>query len=265
MFRQQFLGLFVFYVVLVPGLFAIPLEENFLLINGLTDEVITMFGPNLNKQFSPCSTFKIPLSLMGYDALILFDEENPIWDFQAGYEDRLEVWKAPKSPLTWMKDSCIWYSKILSIELGLKRIQSYLNDFQYGNQDASAGLIEPGPLSPFWVNSSLKISAKEQLVFIQKTVKNQFSISPWAVQMTKALLFKEDLPEGWKLFGKTGWTGSKGKDAQNLEHSWFVGWIEKDCRYYPFVYLIRGLNINLEKRVPRVKELLMQSDVITRA
>ena len=81
--------------------------------------------------------------------------------------------------------------------------------------------------------------------------------------MTKAILFKEELPEGWKLFGKTGWSGSDiAKDGKTLEHGWFVGWIEKDCYFFPFAYLIRAQKINLDQRIPRVKQLLVESNVM---
>ena len=65
----------LFLRLIVACLFISPFaaEENFLLINGKTDEIITKFGPSINKQISPCSTFKIPLSLMGYDAKVLKD------------------------------------------------------------------------------------------------------------------------------------------------------------------------------------------------
>jgi beta-lactamase class D len=84
---------------------AFAAEENFLLVDGMTDEVVTELGPNINKRMSPCSTFKIPLSLMGYDAKILKDETNPTWDFQEGYDDWLVSSRAPQSPLSWMKYS----------------------------------------------------------------------------------------------------------------------------------------------------------------
>jgi len=72
------------------------------------------------------------------------------------------------------------------------------------------------------------------------------------------------LPEGWKLFGKTGWSGSDiAKDGKTLEHSWFVGWIEKHDSFYPFAYLIRDKKINLDQRIPRVKQLLVESNVMT--
>jgi len=243
-----------------PFIHAFALEENFLLINGVTDEVITELGPNIDKQMSPCSTFKIPLSLMGYDTSVLEDETNPIWDFHEGYDDWLVSWRSPQTPLSWMKYSCVWYSKVLSFKLGLGKIQNYLASIDYGNQDVSGGLAEPGPLDPFWINSSLKISPREQVNFIQKMIRAQLPIFTNAIQMTKAILFKEELPEGWKLFGKTGWSGSDiAKDDKTLEHGWFVGWIEKDHSFYAFAYLIRDKKINLDQRIPRVKQLIREN------
>lgn len=248
---------------LFPFIHVFAAEENFLLINGMTDEIITESGPNIHKQMSPCSTFKIPLSLIGYDVLVLKDETTPTWDFQEGYDDWLVSWRVSQSPLTWMKCSCVWYSKVLSKEIGLRKIQNYLTSMEYGNQDASGGLADPGPLDPFWINSSIEISPKEQVDFLQKMIRAQLPISSRAIQMTRAILFKEELSEGWKLFAKTGWSGSEiTKDGKTMEHSWFVGWIEKDHSFYPFAYLIRDKKINLDQRIPRVKQLLIQSNIM---
>lgn len=258
-----FSGFIACILFIAPCMHAFSAEENFLLINGLTDEIVLEIGPSINKRISPCSTFKITLSLMGYDAGVLKDEQNPIWNFQEGYDDFFESWKAPLTPLSWMKYSCVWYSKILALQLGMEKIQSYLTSLEYGNKDMSGGLAPPGPMNIAWINSSLKISPKEQVDFIQKIICGKLPISSNATQMTKILLFKEELPEGWKLFGKTGWSGSEiGKDGKTLVHSWFVGWIEKDHSFYPFAYLIRKEKINLDQRIPRVKQLLVESNVM---
>ncbi|NBO24027.1 MAG: class D beta-lactamase [Chlamydiae bacterium] len=240
----------LFLRLIVACLFISPFaaEENFLLIN---------------KQMSPCSTFKIPLSLMGYDAEVLKDRINPTWNFQEGYDDFLPSWIASQTPSSWMKYSCVWYSKVLSVKLGLEKIQNYLISMEYGNQDASHGLTESGLLNPFWINGSIEISLKEQVDFLKKMRRAELPISTKAIQMTREILFKEQLEEEWKLFGKTGWSGSDiTKDGETLEHSWFVGWIEKDESFYPFAYLVRDNKINLDQRIPRVKELLIQSDVM---
>jgi beta-lactamase class D len=251
-------------LLIFPCVSGFSTEENFLLINGETDEIVAELGPHINERISPCSTFKITLSVMGYDAGVLVDENTPVWDFQDGYDDWLESWKAPQTPQSWMKYSCVWYSKVLSLQLGLETMQSYVDSMKYGNMDLSGGLAEPGPGNVAWINSSLMISPKEQVDFIQNMVQGKLSVSGQAIEMTKVILFKEELTEGWKLFGKTGWSGSDiAKDGKTLEHSWFVGWIEKDHRFFPFAYLIRDKKINLDQRIPRVKQLLIESHVMT--
>lgn len=235
-------------------------EENFLLVNGVTNKILVEFGPSINVRISPCSTFKITLSLMGYDAGVLKNVMTPTWDFEDGYDDFLESWKTSLTPESWMKYSCLWYSKKLALELGMENIQSYLISMKYGNEDISGGLGQPGPDPVAWINSSLKISPKEQVAFIQKMLQGKLIISHNTFEMTKAIVFKEELSSGWKLFGKTGWSGSTiAKDGKTREHSWFVGWIEKDQVFYPFAYLIRDKKIDLAARIPRVKQLLLES------
>ncbi len=238
-------------------------EENFLLINGVTNEVVVEFGQRLDDRISPCSTFKIALSLMGYDAGFLKDENLPVLKFKEGYDDYMESWKASITPQSWMRYSCIWYSKIIALELGVEKIQSYLNIMDYGNKDICGGLGKLGAESVAWINSSLKISPKEQVIFIQKMILGKLPISTFSTQMTKAILFKEELSNGYRLYGKTGWSGSSiTQDGKTLEHAWFVGWIENDQNIYPFAYLILDKKINLDQRIPRVKQLLLESGIL---
>jgi beta-lactamase class D len=58
-------------------------------------------------RYSSCSTFKIALSLMGYDSHILKDERYPEWPFKSEYEAYLESWKDPQNPMSWIKNSCV--------------------------------------------------------------------------------------------------------------------------------------------------------------
>lgn len=233
-------------------------EECFLVTDGASGETVFQLGSRFDERMSPCSTFKILLSLMGYDAGILKDENTPIWEFQEGYDDFLEAWKEAQCPQSWMKNSCVWYSKLISCHLGLHKMQSYLAAFNYGNQNISVGIVAPGKDEPAWFHSSpLKISLREQVGFIRKMLQNELPVTNYAIDMTKKILFKENLPKGWKLFGKTGWSGSIGrKDPAILEYSWFVGWVENKDRYFPFAYLICEKTIKLDQRVPRVIHLL---------
>ncbi len=92
--RQLFFRLIACFIFIFSRLLALSGEESFLLVNALTDETVLALGPNINERISPCSTFKITLSLMGYDRGILKDEQNPTWDFQEGYDDWLVEWRA---------------------------------------------------------------------------------------------------------------------------------------------------------------------------
>lgn len=247
----------IFCILLISSTTLFAAEENFLLKNGLTNEIIFETGPHLDERISPCSSFKIFLSLMGYDSGILKDEVTPTWNFQDGYDDYLESWKVPLNPRNWMKHSCLWYSKNIAQDLGLKKIENYLDLMEYGNKDMSGGFHPPEPLGVAWICSSLKISPREQVDFIQDMVLGKLAFSLKAVEMTKNLIYIEELQGGWKLFGKTGWSGHDiCKDGITLEHGWFVGWIEKDGQFYPFAYLIKENQINLPQRIPRVKQLL---------
>ncbi len=68
-------------------------KENFILIDGKSNEKVLEIGSLLDQRITPFSTFKIALSLMGFDSGILGDESMPIWLFQEGYDDLLESWK----------------------------------------------------------------------------------------------------------------------------------------------------------------------------
>lgn len=230
-------------------------EENFLLLNGESGEIILEIGPHVDERVTPCSTFKIALSLMGFDSGILKNKNHPVWLFQEEYDHFLDSWKNPQTPQSWMETSCVWFSKVLTTHLGLDKFQFYLTILNYGNQDASGGLTNA------WLNSSLKISPREQTAFILKILQEKHPISSYAVRMTKQLLFLSHLTNEWKLFGKTGWSGPNDK-LHNKELGWFVGWIEKENCFFPFAYNIQDNKINLSQRIPRVKHLLIETNII---
>jgi len=135
-------------------------KESFLLVDD-SGKTIYELGSQLEESMSPCSTFKIPLSLMGYDTEILTDEHTPILTFQEDYDDFLDAWKDLQSPTSWMQCSCVWYSKLLSCKLGLEIMQRYLTAFNYGNQELPSSLVMPGKEDPAWFpSSSLRISPR---------------------------------------------------------------------------------------------------------
>lgn len=187
---------------------------------------------------APCSTFKIPLSVMGFDAGYLQDETHPEFPFEEGYVDWLERWKQPHNPKTWLQNSCLWFSQYITRRLGQDQLEAYLAKFNYGNQDVSGTPGKNNQLTDSWISSSLQISPHEQAVFLQSLLDNQLSATQYAQEMTKANLFLEELPGGWNLYGKTG-SGCQfdenGVKDESRQLGWFIGWIEKDDRKLVFV------------------------------
>jgi beta-lactamase class D len=179
------------------------------------------------------STFKILLSLIGFDSGILVDEMNPVWPFKEGYVDWRDSWKQDQTPKSWMKGSCVWYSQVLTKKLGIKKFQDYVIKFDYGNIDLSGDKGQNNGLTNSWLSSSLEISSLEQVAFLEKMLAGKLPIKPHAIALTKNILFVEELKNGWKCYGKTGMGNLLNTNRvknSDLYHGWFVGWIEKGNR-----------------------------------
>ena len=189
-----------------------------------------------NKAYAPESTFKIAISLMGYDSGILIDEDNPEIDPDEGYQHYLNTHRGTHNPRTWMRDSCLWYSQKITPLLGLERFRQYVMDFDYGNRDIMGNGDAYDGLTNSWVMSSMAISPMQQLRFVQKIVNKQLPVSQHAYDMTKKILFREELAGGWMLYGKTGagYLLNADKTRSSLKHGWFVGWMEKNGHIVTF-------------------------------
>ncbi len=184
-------------------------------------------------RHAPCSTFKIAISLMGYNEGILIDATHPVYPFKKGYVDYIPSWTQDQNPTTWIKNSCVWYSQLITQQMGLPRFQEYVTQFHYGNEDVSGDKGKNNGLTQAWLSSSLAISPQEQVVFLQKMLEGKLPISEQSVQMTKQILFIENIADGWALYGKTG-TGHVVNEADPSDETkpigWFVGWLEKGDR-----------------------------------
>jgi len=187
-----------------------------------------------DQAFYPQSTFKLPLAMMGYDAGILTDAQNPRLKYQAKFGGPERV-KKDVDPLIWEKDSIVWYSQELTRKLGDKAFADYVKRFGYGNTDVSGGLTEA------WLMSSLKISADQQVQFIRRFLTGRLSVSENAVDQTLAIIPHFEAGDGWDIQGKTGagWLRDKaGKTDYDRPLGWFVGWAMKDERRVIFARLL---------------------------
>lgn len=210
---------------------SLPKRDLNLIIIDLSANRIARTIGDYKTQESPCSTFKIALSLMGFDAGILRNGADPEWTCREEYNANLAIWRQPHTPSTWIKNSCVWYSQVLTSLLGMERFQDYVIKFGYGNQDISGNPGKGDGLSRSWLCSSLKISPLEQVEFIKKLLLKTLPVSASSYLQTQNLLYHSDLTDGWKLYVKTGC----GSD-EDSSRGWFVGWATNEEKNRTFIF-----------------------------
>jgi beta-lactamase class D len=238
-------------------------KERLLVLDNQTDQILCQIGDQLEERVSPWSTFKIVLSLMGFNENILIDEFTPEWSFVEGYYDFLPKWRAAHIPKLWMYNSCVWYSHVLVQKLGQNTIEGYLSSFDYGNQDFSGDPGKNNAMERAWLGSSLKISPLEQASFLKKLIANNLPVSSYAMETTKKILFLNDLENGWKLYGKTGSGTESNEERENTVSSWFIGWIEKGPQQYIFVWHLESTRIpTLQERIELITDYLKKMDIL---
>jgi beta-lactamase class D len=195
------------------------------------------------RRVTAASTFKIAISLMGYDSGFLVDEHTPVLPFREGYPDGNPAWRASTDPTRWIAKSVVWYSQQVTKSLGKERFRRYVEAFGYGNRDVSGDPGKDDGLTNAWLSSSLKISPREQAAFLRAVVNRTLPVSAHAYAMTQAVTAIATLPGGWDVHGKTGAGAPRTADgAFDGKHAygWFVGWATKEGRSVLFVRLIQN-------------------------
>lgn len=169
---------------------------------------------------SPASTFKIPNTFIALEEKAVRDENEIIkWD---GTPKRLKVWEQDYNLLNAYKNSAVWFYQEVAKRVGVTKYRTYLKKLDYGNQDISDGL------TTFWLGTSLKISPKNQLEFLQKIYKETLPFSQRTYQIGKEIMVEEKTPD-YTLRAKTGWA-----DTKPTHTGWYVGYVEKKGNVYFF-------------------------------
>ena len=192
-------------------------------------------------RVTPASTFKIALSLIGYDAGYLTGITTPVLPYRQGYPDwGGKNWTQPTDPQRWMKYSVVWYSQQITGALGGDRIERYLSAFGYGNADFAGDPGRNNGLERAWISSSLKIAPSEQVTFLRALVNRGLPVVPDAIDKTMAIVETVAVGNGWLVSGKTGTAYPRMADGsfdRARGWGWFVGWAKKGNRTVVFARL----------------------------
>lgn len=199
-----------------------------------------------HERFPAASTFKVALGVMAFDSGVFKDENTPVFKWN-NVPTPLENWNKDQTPTSWMRESVVWMSQEMTPKIGMEKIQQYLSDFEYGNQDMTAGLkyawLTPAPFIKEPMQNSLKISAFEEVKFLKRLWRGELKASKESQEMTQKIMTHDKSSRGSVLIGKTG-SGFK-DDNYDIRLGWFVGHLEKDQREYIVV-----VNFTDTKKVP---------------
>jgi beta-lactamase class D len=232
-----------------------------LLADPASGRLLQRSGAHCAQRYTPASTFKIPLSLMGYDAGFLIDEHGPAIPYREGTAVADPSWKSTVDPSSWISKSVVWYSQQLTLWLGRERLQRYVTRFNYGNQDLTGNPGMNDGLTQAWLSSSLQVSPLEQAAFLDRLVMQQLPVSAHAYQMTRRILYVGELPNGWSVRGKTG-TGyqmrADGTPDLNRQLGWFVGWASRGRRTVVFVRAVSDEEPHATRTGARARETFLQ-------
>lgn len=188
--------------------------------------------PQCQQRLSPCSTFKIPNTLIGLEAGVLSgpgDEKK--WD---GTQHSREALNQDHDLASAIKFSIVWYFQDVALDIGPQQMQASLDAFNYGNRDISGGQDH------FWLSSSLRISALEQINFMATLDDERLPAGKDNQETVKRLMLQDyRLPEDFSgdLYGKTG--SCVGLD---VNHGWFTGFLHREGKEYVFAVNIKGKN-----------------------
>lgn len=212
----------------------INLQEYFNDVNGTAifyypeSDTYAVYQKELSeKRSSPCSTFKIFSTYVGLDTgVIQMNDSVRTWN---GTTYWYEPWNRDIGLPDAFRQSCVWYYRQVIDDIGQPVMQAHIDEMNYGNRDISdwqGDLNEGEPLAElkgFWLESSLKISPKEQIQVLRRIMEHPEK-GELANTLKLLMLTRDDAATGLKVYGKTGFGRVDGKNTD----AWFVGLYERD-------------------------------------
>ncbi len=177
------------------------------------------------KRFTPESTFKVPHALIGLETGAVRDEyEVKRWD---GIIRPFEAWNRDHSLASAMRESAIWFYQDMAKDIGETKMQEYVNRVGYGNRDISGGI------DSFWLDSSLEISAVEQVDFMERLVGEELPFAEKQQKTVKRMMIQDE-QDAYILHGKTG------TRLSDYGLGWYVGYVETKKGKWVFAVNLNG-------------------------
>jgi beta-lactamase class D len=198
----------------------------FLLRNIDTNKTIVFNEKQCRTKWVPCSTFKIPNALFALESGAIKPAQIIKWNGKKGF---LKSWDQDHTLRSAIKVSAVPFFQILARKIGKVKMDKFLEKLNYGNKETGKYIDR------FWLDGPLRISAFEQLDFIQNLYLLKVPFKKSNTEFVKEILFQKQV-SGMKISGKTGSRFVDGK----IILGWFVGFVELGDKKYSFVTNIKS-------------------------
>lgn len=205
------------------------------------DEKLSILSDSVRARqpFLPASTFKIPNSVIALETGVVKDPDKDVFKWDGVTRD-IPDWNKDQTLRSAIAVSAVPVYQQIARRVGPTRMQSYVDAFDYGNHNIGGGIDR------FWLSGSLRISAVQQIAFLDKLRRRKLPVSKRAQDLTVDILPVTKVGDSI-IRAKTGLTGVTDKsmtDGKGVAVGWLVGWAEKGSAQTVFA-------LNLDVREPK--------------
>jgi beta-lactamase class D len=204
-------------------------------------------------RFTPCSTFKIPNSLIALDSGVAPDAAFSVPYDPVRDGEQHGAWSLDQDLRSALRVSAAWYYREIARRVGVERMRGYLDRFDYGNRDMGGGI------DGFWIGGGLAISPEEQVRFLQRFRENKLGVDLRKTQMVRELLLLES-GDTYRWFGKTGTC----VDRTHGPVAWHVGFVERGAAVTYYALQMSGGSVAelFRKRPAVIRGKLSQAGLV---
>jgi len=192
------------------------IQGTFVLKNISNNELKIYNIQRSDSAYLPASTFKILNSMIALQTSAINSINDTIkWD---GIDKGWEPWNKDQTMKTAIPISCIWFYQELARRIGKEKMQIWVNKTDYGNKNIGK------EIDNFWLEGNLRITAKEQILFLEKLINDELQFDKYIQETVKEIIVT-DSTENYIIHSKTGWSDQIG---------WNVGYIETGSNKWVF-------------------------------
>lgn len=201
-------------------------EGSFALLD-LVDGSLVNVG-DIESGHLPCSTFKIPNTLIGLDTGVIDGEDFALpWD---GKQRSIDAWNRDHNLRTAIQFSVVWFYQEVARRIGHERMKTHVAAFEYGNHDIGAS----DAVDTFWLTGPLRISPHQQVDFLAKLRARKLPLKNEYMKLVERILPREE-SNGFVMHAKTGLGTEDGRTV-----GWLVGFVDHGKQAWAFATLVRG-------------------------